>query len=229
MVTIFPREREAVELRDLLDEGLRRAKQIRGEILVSLTQRLYLPLDIIERFDANAVFTSDRFLWSYPGEAFAFAGFGIAYAVNAVEEPRFRQVGASWRRILSRAVVEGLCGLPGTGPLLVGGFAFDPKRKGDSTWEDFPQARMILPKLSIAQVEGESWITLNVMVNAQSDPEKEAEALNLLRDQFLNLKDNYWGHSRARGIHVTVSEATPPESWKAQVAPTAPHIPPGKL
>src|SRR5579859_8125123 len=163
-VTVLPREREAVELRDLLETGIQRARQYNAdEILVSVVERTCLPLDLIKCFDASAALTTDRFFWSQPGRAFALAGLGIAHAVDAVEGPRFRQVGASWRRILSRAVVEGLCGLPGTGPLLVGGFAFDPLRKADPTWDGFPPARMILPKVSITQFEDETWLTLNVM------------------------------------------------------------------
>ncbi len=232
-MTILPREREAIGLRELLEAAIREVKQqsnrdnAEGDVLVSLTQPLNFPLSIstsLDLFDAGAALTADRFLWSQPGEAFTLAGFGIAYAVEAVEEPRFRQVGASWRRLLNGAILEGLCGLPGTGPLLMGGFAFDPKRSHESAWAGYPQARMILPKMSIAFVQGESWITINTMVNANTDPEQEADALAAFRDDLLNpdrlLTRDY---SRTK-LDIHISDGTPPESWKAQVARTAADI-----
>jgi hypothetical protein len=48
-----------------------------------------------------------------------------AHAIDAVEAARFRQVAAGWRHVLSGAIVEGPHGLPGVGPVLLGGFAFD--------------------------------------------------------------------------------------------------------
>src|SRR5476651_84574 len=108
----------AIELEQWFQAGLRQARQGNRKILVSVAKRLYEPLDAISLFDRAASVTSNRFFWSQPDAAFTLVGSGIARAFDAVEESRFRQIGASWRQTLSGAILEGPHGLPGVGPLL---------------------------------------------------------------------------------------------------------------
>ena len=61
------------------------------------------------------------------------------------------KLAANWRHLMAGAIVEGPCGLPGVGPLLLGGFAFDAQRQTTALWHNFPAARLVLPKLIFAK------------------------------------------------------------------------------
>src|SRR5260221_4535025 len=176
------------ELEQLFQEGLDQARHQNRTILLSLGQQVYQPVDAISLFDRARSVTSDRFFWSQPGAAFTLVGVGIAQAFDAVEESRFRQIGASWRQTLSGAILEGPHWVPGVGPRLLGGFAFDTKNRqnDDALWQGYPDGRMVLPRLLVTMTQGDSWLTCNVLINPQSDPEREAAEIAALCEQILS-------------------------------------------
>src|SRR5258707_2621065 len=222
-----------VELEQLFQEGLDQARHQNRTILVSVAQRLYQPVDAISLFDRARSVTSDRFFWSQPGAAFTLVGVGIAQAFDAVEESRFRQIGASWRQTLSGAILEGPHWLPGVGPLLLGGFAFDTKNRqsDDSLWQGYPDGRMVLPRLLVTMTDGESWLTCNVLINAQSDPEREAAEIATLCEQILSDTRGFTPELEAQESvgGATSYELMPAEVWKNAVRVTAADIAAGKL
>src|SRR5260221_29297 len=219
-----------VELEQLFQEGLDQARRQNRTILVSVAQQLYQPVDAISLFDRARSVTSDRFFWSQPGAAFTLVGVGIAQAFDAVEESRFRQIGASWRQTLSGAILEGPHWLPGVGPLLLGGFAFDTENRqsDDSLWHGYPDGRMVLPRLLVTMTDGDSWLTCNVLINPQSDPVREAADIATLCEEILSgppIND----HEQESVGGATSFELMAAEAWKNAVRTTAADIAAGKL
>jgi isochorismate synthase len=206
------------------------ARQQAEPVLVSVTEHAW-PLDVIDLFDQARLFTADRFFWSQPGEGFALVGLGIALTLDAVEESRFRQIGASWQQLLSKAIVEGPRGLPGAGPLLLGGFAFDPLRSGSQLWQGYPDGRLVLPKVLFTLRHGEAWLTCNVLVRPDSDPDMEVSAIETLCDELLapDAADPHRGGRRDGEFQVTKREMMPAAEWQAGVARTVGDIAAGKL
>ncbi len=203
----------------------------RGEpVLVSVTEPAW-PLDVIDVFDQARLFTADRFFWSQPGEEFALVGLGIALTMDAVEESRFRQIGASWQQLLSKAIVEGPRGLPGAGPLLLGGFAFDPLRAGSPLWQGYPDGLLVLPRVLYTFRNGEAWLTCNVLVGPDSDPDLEVSSIETLCDELLTPGAVYShrGAHRDGNLRVAKRETMPAAEWQARVARTIGDIASGKL
>ncbi len=207
-----------LERRDLLVQGVRQARRLGKPIVVSLTEPI-APLDVIDLFDRARPFVANRYLWAQPGGDFALVGLGVAHALDAVEASRFRQAAAAWRRLLSGAIIEGPRGLPGAGPLLLGGFAFDAQRPTTPLWEGYPHGRLILPKLLFTRDDDEMWLTTNVVVNPNTDPDVDAHTIEALQANVLAaLRSN--GHRSPNGYlpQITLKELRPAEEWQAEVA-----------
>jgi salicylate biosynthesis isochorismate synthase len=199
--------------------------------LVSVTERAE-QIDPITLFDRARMVTTDRFFWSQSDGGITLVGLGIAWAQDAVEGSGFRQIQTSWRHLLNRAVVEASCGLPGTGPLLYGGFSFDPQHPKDVIWQNYPNGRMVLPRLLLTLHEGEAWLTRNVVLDLDSDIAAEIATTEALSEVLQALDIHRTNANDPVAVHVsqvTTHELQSAARWKAQVARSALDIAEGKL
>jgi isochorismate synthase len=161
-------------------EALRRARHLGRPVLASWT-RPASASDAIEFF-AQAAGVEDRLLWLRPSSGEALVGIGSARALTGHGIDRFKQVSHAWQKLLGDAVSEDGFAQAGGGPLLLGGFSFDPLRQSSTLWDGFPCARMVLPERMLAQRRGSAWLTTNVVIDpepasqaAVSDPPKEPD------------------------------------------------------
>jgi isochorismate synthase len=105
------------------------------------------------------------FCFEQPGrDDTALAGLGSAASVEAAGAERFATVAGEVRSLGRRVVAGETSDLPGSGPVLVGGFAFAPDGGASPEWSSFPPARLVLPEVSIARRGAEAVLTLNVAV-----------------------------------------------------------------
>jgi isochorismate synthase len=121
-------------------------------------------------------------LWLRPSSGEALVGVGTARTLTGSCTDRFKQIASAWRELLADAVVDDVAGQPCGGPLLVGGFSFDPGHPDASTlWSEFPDARLVLPRQTLVWRNGVAWLTHNVLVDPddgferQSPPEPELQ------------------------------------------------------
>lgn len=165
-------------LQSLYSEGVALARQRRRSQLVSFVHPAPVsdPLSILRtahQLDLDAMF------WSVPKRHFAMVGVGQAVAFEGSGEGRFRQISHQWRDLAGHAVIDAPTDVPGTGPLLMGGFAFDPLAPADGTWYGFPDARFVLPQLTYT-VEGDrAWVTHNLVVDRDTHPSVVKHAVTL--------------------------------------------------
>lgn len=71
---------------------------------------------------------------------------------------------SAWRSLCAGSLVDAPHGVWGTGPVLVGGFAFDPAVPPDAAWVGFPAARFVLPELLLTRGPQGTWLTFNRVV-----------------------------------------------------------------
>jgi menaquinone-specific isochorismate synthase len=158
----------------LLREAALRAKRLARPVLASWTRQSSIH-DAIGFF-AQAEKTADRVLWLRPSSGDALVGVGAAQVLTGRGTERFKQVSAAWRDLLSDAVVDDASEAPDGGPLLIGGFSFDPLRPSRSSWKAFTEgadARVVLPERVLVLRGGSAWLTTNVVVNpAQWPPDR---------------------------------------------------------
>ncbi len=234
-----------IDLQLLFQQGIRQAQRTGRPVVVSVS----LPVDNVEAidlFEQGRRVTPDRYFWSQPGAGFALVGLGVAHAV-AIDSPdsgaasRFAQAASAWRQLMAGAIVEGGRDLPGVGPLLLGGFAFDGERAGTALWRGFPPGRLVLPQLLFTKIEkigenplnprhprwtqrSESWLTYNAVVGPQSDAENELNILAAMREGAFGYarRNGHRGGSSLRSKSPLYKspphELRPAADWQADVA-----------
>src|SRR4051812_16040418 len=126
MIAIEPTIDHA-RLLELVRVGLARAERQRRPVLVSHTERI-ASADLLPLFIGGRALGEDAFFWQQPSEGFAVAGVGSAYRIESAGAERFAAIAKAWHSLLDHAVIDGMDTLPGSGPTLLGGFAFEPGR-----------------------------------------------------------------------------------------------------
>lgn len=178
------------DLRDLLELGARRAAALAEPVLVSHT-RPAPHLDPLDFFARGREVAAERGYWHAPAAGLAIAGIGAAWSVTGLGRRRFADVGRAWQRLLADAAVEApgdgvSAGRRATGPVLLGGFAFDPLRPRTETWSGYPDGWLFLPRYTLISSGGATWFTVNALVDRDADPALLAEGIERARRLLLD-------------------------------------------
>ncbi|GGL48586.1 isochorismate synthase [Sporolactobacillus putidus] len=199
---------------DELLAAVQKANKLRRNILFSLTERVGRTDPLSFYYRGQAQFSGARFFWQNETGNQIIAGLGQAVKIDADKEgSRVKNVRNRWREILDTAVLSGVSGGEGTGPLLLGGFSFDPKTKPSGLWHRFGAGLFYIPALSLTDFHGQTYLTINLACSAGDDPEK-------LMDRLQEMKKNIPGKlgtipiSRERLIEKKEKE---PDEWKRTV------------
>ncbi|HLM25476.1 MAG TPA: isochorismate synthase [Thermoleophilaceae bacterium] len=215
-----------------VERALALARRSGAQAVVSLS------LPVPAALDAGAAVLGARrpddlfFCFEQPGrEDSALAGLGSVAAVEAAGDDRFAMV-AREARSLGRRVVCGdpaddPAAPPGSGPVLVGGFAFAPEGGATPEWSSFPSARLVLPEVSFTRRGAEARLTVSAAVWPDDRPEevvrRAEERLEELRPSGMPLLDPD-PVARPR-----VSGAAPPSHFEGAVARAVERIRAGQL
>ncbi len=87
--------------------------------------------------------------WVRRGEG--VVGWGAAAVVRTGGPQRFAEAGAAWAELTRHAVVRDEVGLPGTGPLAFGSFAFSPGSPSGGV--------LVVPEVVVGHRDGRWWVT----------------------------------------------------------------------
>lgn len=210
-------------LLDLVEVGIARARRHNRSILVSQTERV-AGIPPLAFFEAGRVLDHHAFYWEYPTRSFALTALGAAYLVEAAGADRFERVAAAWRELREHSVIDGLNTMAGSGPTLLGGFAFDPESEyHDPAWREFAAGSVLLPRLQLTVTADIAALTFNVVV----DPDTSAEAATAdvfhLYEQVLQNLDMPPARSRQQACFA-IKDVMPAAEWQAIVASTVAAI-----
>jgi isochorismate synthase len=192
----------------------RRAKQLGRPVLVSVTTRINLR-DPLAVFARGSAMTEHRFYWSVPSQRFELTGLGEAWAFSAADgRDRWARAAAAWQQLLQEAVIDSEAGAALAGPLVAGGFSFDPTRPADGLWQDYPAALLTLPRLLIARRGDQISLTVNGMVDAG----QSSAALGIAAARRLQLLlTGPWLRRKHPG-ELQVDPSLAPAAWQGLVA-----------
>jgi salicylate biosynthesis isochorismate synthase/menaquinone-specific isochorismate synthase len=191
-------------------------------------------LEVEELDPSGAAFASrlasDRwFCWEQPDRGgFALAGLGTAWEIVSRGSGRFAEVEAGCAEMSRERLSMEPDGLPpGAGPVWATAFAFAPDGGRSSAWSSFPPALAMMPEITLARVDGHSYLTLA----AVASPDRSADAvvgalrarLAALREAPLPLLDpDPVGETAIRSVR-------PPGSFEAAVQRATESIRAGEL
>jgi isochorismate synthase len=198
-------------------------------VLASFTQPLG-PCDSLAVFNAlRQQGLGECFFWEKPEERRAFVGTGAATTIVTTGTNSFRSAAQSWRALQSGSVVGFAPGkLPShvTGPILFGGFDFDPLHPHTQLWKNFPDGLLVLPYLLFSGGEKNAAITVNLMVDALDDIEQRADQIVADITRLHAAVEQQLAHPRplSQPVRLALRDLLPAETWKGLVANAVEHI-----
>ncbi|HEY0777300.1 MAG TPA: isochorismate synthase, partial [Gemmatirosa sp.] len=217
----------------LLADARDRARDAQRPVLVSVVEQV----PAVDAIDALAaigraathvpalagLLAAGRALWTRPADDCALVGLGAAATFTPDGPDRFATVDRAWNALLADAIVADPSeGAPGAGPVLVGGFSFEPNGPRTAAWRGFPSAQLTLPRLQLAASAGTTWLTTNVIVGADGRADVSSRAIAQLRDVVLAACID--GGAMEGGItaasgdtSLAVADVVPGAEWRALV------------
>ncbi|MGH2520295.1 MAG: isochorismate synthase [Chloroflexota bacterium] len=113
--------------------------------------------DPIAFFGAARARGGFAFFWSSPRDELTLAAAGTVLALRPTGQDRFEQAARAWRRHADSMRLEGPS-VPATGPMLLGGFAFDAVPH-DPAWQPLGDALLVLPRALLTATRDGAWLT----------------------------------------------------------------------
>lgn len=220
----------AARLPILLAQAGARARATHRPVLVSVIEQVPV-VDPLEALLAVERHAPDRMYWARPADEFALAGVGAVATFTPEGTDRFATADHAWADLLAGALVEDPSdGAAGTGPLLMGGFAFDPEGPRTLRWRDFPATRLTVPRLQVAVTHGACWLTTTVLVTPDGRPDVDPAELACLRaavlDDTVEAPREIAGESDAV---LAYADARSAAGWRATVCDAVRAIHAGEL
>ena len=197
-----------------LAAGLQQAQRSGRTTLVSMVLRAP-QCDPLDFFARGVSLADERFFWSNPGAEYAIAGVDTAWTLTLAGSGRFTDAAAAWHDLCAEALIDDPFAVAGSGPLLMGGFSFDPQRPAQPLWQGYPDGLLVLPRYLLTSADGAAWLTINTVFEPDSAPALAADIVARIYELF-DGDPLSASLSPAGGIRHG-EDVMPAEQWKAIV------------
>lgn len=147
------------------------------KILYSVTIPIepYQPIDFYNHNLETSI--EKRFFWKAANENFTLVGLDAVVTLSSKNrEDRFNEVHTLWREITRTARIDETNPI-GTGPILLGGFSFDPQTRKEEEWAGFGDALFFLPKYMLSVINNEYYLTYNDVCEPTVADHKQMEKM----------------------------------------------------
>ncbi|MBO0791037.1 MAG: isochorismate synthase [Ktedonobacteraceae bacterium] len=168
----------------------------------------------------------DCCFWELPDQGSALVGLGVVTANETTGQERFAEATAAWRTLCQRAVIGSEDSVDkNSGPVLVGGFAFDALPEQTALWEGFPEGLLILPRLLYQQRAQKASLTISALLEPGCDVETQVQEAESLLARLRTHESNT--EQRAGVEHeagakgpgrLVARDIQPPEEWQRTIA-----------
>ena len=203
-----------------------------NEIIASFVQPLHSetstnPLSVFRVFQQLQL--GECVFWSRPVEQRALVGVGSVATIETQGDGSVSAAALAWRELQQRIITGKATNVTGNrspqsddGPVLFGGFAFDPVHTHTALWQGFPDGLLILPRFLFHCDEQGAALTLNIAVQPEMDYTLVAHELVGTANAITTLLAREQSASTVSEEHlerqVEMSELLPPAMWKQVVA-----------
>lgn len=175
-------------------QAINKANEERCPIIISDVIRLNEgdPFRFFHR--SKDKYDGERFYWRDPNRNLTISGSGVAYRINhPAQKNRYSTLESEWLELLNSSLLFGEK-VEGTGPILFGGFSFDPLQQKTALWSQFCDTHFHLPSYVLTKREEGIYLTINMVVQPDTkvvtsklpDVEFLTEALSILEEVQLN-------------------------------------------
>lgn len=221
MVTV-----QDTELKKGIEQAIAKARELSMPILVSEVQKVD-HIEPLAFFSAGQKkYLGERFYWKDPSDDIFISGLGICKLIHCDQNSdRFFHVEKEWKKAIENGIIYNDFHEAGTGPLMFGGFSFDPIKKKTQLWSKFSDALFHMPKYLLTKVNGQYYLTTNVLCT-QHDDLSIAERVFLERQQILS---SVHQPKKVKDAAINKKEEVNPENWKETVRKLVSHLKNGEL
>jgi isochorismate synthase len=211
-----------------LHEAAARSMQHQRTVLSSFTQQVEWH-DTIQAFGgAMEARLGECFFWEQPAEQTTLIGIGAVTTIETSGSACFTDSASAWRALMQEAVISYAPGTeptPGSGPILFGGFAFDPLYARTQLWSDFPGGLLILPRFLLSYNANHVTLTINCLIQAIDAIELNAQKIEEDLRQLQNAIEHSPNIPREQtSIQFSIHERRPASEWMAMVAKVVERI-----
>lgn len=202
---------------ELMEKGLAaisRAKQLGRPILLSEVQQME-PIDPLLFYQMGKEnYFGERFFWKDPSDDIYLAGIGISKQLQSDQAAdRFFHVENKWKDFLKDSIVHNPYAASAVGPLMFGGFSFDPYKQKTELWSKFADSLFHIPKFMLSIIKGQTFITTNIVCTRHDDLQL-LQKVAQERNKLLAMVEQRTAAVSAKLIRT---EAILPDEWKASV------------
>jgi menaquinone-specific isochorismate synthase len=163
-----------------LKKAISRSTQQQRTILASFVQKINWH-DTIQAFNgARLANLGECFFWEQPAEQTALIGIGTATTIETNGTTCITDSATEWSALMKDAVISYAIGtepIPGSGPVLFGGFAFDTLSPRTQLWSKFPDGLLILPHFLLSYDGDDVTLTINSVIQATDSSEMQAQKI----------------------------------------------------
>ncbi|MBP2645674.1 MAG: isochorismate synthase family protein [Firmicutes bacterium] len=172
---------QSIRLLRLISRGLDQCHELREPVLISYSLPLEKYIDPVTFFLRAEAMNSEKVTyWSEPNQSSVFVGIGAALStvVQDAHSQRFIETEEKWRNIVNHCLQDALEDVLRAGPVLMGGFSFDPLKPNMSKrWRRFAHADFHVPQWLLTTRDGRAWLTANFLLQGNEEPEVLTSAI----------------------------------------------------
>jgi menaquinone-specific isochorismate synthase len=213
----------------LMEKGIlaiEQVKQTGKPVLVSNVHKID-PIDPLVFFNnGNEHFLGQRFFWKDSSDEVFLVGIGILkYIQTDQAEDRFFHVENMWKEFMDNCIIDNPYIDKATGPVMFGGFSFDPYKEKTILWSHFSDSQFHVPKYMLSIIKGQAFITTNILCTEQDDLSIFQKAIDE-RSQLLRLHNK---NVELNSASLLETKEIFPEKWKQTVDEVIKDLKKGKM
>lgn len=205
------------DLKKGIEQGVQKARKRLLPILVSEVQKIK-GIEPLHFFNAGQdIYTGERLFWKEPSGQTIFAGLGICKTIQSSKNSaeRYKEVHDEWNQILKEAIIIKDKDMIGTGPMMFGGFSFDPLKEQTALWSNYAEALFHVPKFLLSIIDGEAFLTTNIICTENDNPAMVDTVLEE-RNRLLKMAEKKPGITHSL-VKIGEREVVDPDVWKESV------------
>ncbi|KEK23013.1 isochorismate synthase [Bacillus gaemokensis] len=196
------------DLQEILTAAIKRATD--EKTLVSFVKQIDWMDPLLFYAVGKRIAFENRCYFADPAQHVIFAGIGSVFTIANSSDKRFQTAREEWRKVQEKAIVQRETYEFGTGPLLFGGFSFDPEKEQTDLWKEFKDTTLSLPAFLLTVKDEKAWLTINTFVSAEDCVEKVYEEIVSLEERIL--QESKFSLAEEK-LTVTSKVEVDPKAW----------------
>jgi menaquinone-specific isochorismate synthase len=205
---------QETDIKEKILAALTKAKKLDRPILVSVVNKIDDIDPLLFFKNGSEQFVGERFFWKDPTDTIVLVGMGIAKQIQSDQaSDRFFHVEKEWQDFLAEALTFNSYEENGIGPLIFGGFSFDPLKQKTELWSKFSHSQFHVPKFMLSVVNGKTFLTTNILCSKHDDSTLFQETSKEMQTLF-----GIAGHETSKQpVRIIDTNVISPKEWRESV------------